>query len=1513
MMPLRFWILCLFCFIAFAVSGQEFEPGIVRLKVKPRFVEAIADSNLKDGRFGISEIDQLKSSLGIVKIQRLFRQAGKFEKAHRKFGLHLWYEVTFSGNIPVSTALQAYQKLEHFEIVEGKQRFYAVEPYESLPAGLNNSNSLTSSINDPLYPQQWHYKNTGQMSGTPGADISLEDAWSITTGSTDVIVAVIDGGVDVQHPDLAASMWVNTDEIAGNNIDDDHNGYIDDINGYGFGDNVGSMAAHQHGTHVAGTIAAVTNNNIGVAGIAGGSGSGNGVRLMSCAVFGALHNGGFEDAMIYAADNGAVISQNSWGGGSNAIEAAIDYFIARAGYDNTNANFHNNIQIGPMAGGIVTFAAGNDNSDDPNLGYPASYSPVIAVAATDRKDIKSSFSDYGSWIDVSAPGSAVLSTTPNSTYSLISGTSMACPHVSGVAALIISKYKGPTLVPQQVRARIELTADDLSSVNPSYVGLLGTGRVNALNALQPDDGLSPDAITDLTINQVKLQSVVLNWTATGASGATGRAMAYDIRYATSPITSLNFSSATQVTNLIRPALAGVAETLEVPGLNYGTTYYFAIRATNLFNHASNISNVASGTTLQPPVIDVNPTSLTESLLNGNSSLRYLTIENTGASMLELQVMPGVPEWLHPDADPVQISAGSSIQLSVGFDAGNLYGGSYTADIKIASNDPVNPVVTIPVTLTVTGIPNIEMQSDPVDFGDRYINYKSGLALTIHNAGTDILDISSILVSGVAFSTDATPFSLPPNKSATVNLLFNPVDEVAYTGTVTINSNDPDQPTIEIGLSGNGIPPPAIVVNPMTITASEEAGSSVTKTLTVTNPGESDLHWAINQSRLAAWIEINFLSGTITPGEELVLNVKLNANSLYGGEHLGQIIFNSDDPAIPILSIPVDLLVIGHPKIETDVALLDFGIVYVNQEIDSAITLINNGSDFLSVSAISAGDNFTIPFMPFSLAPKASKKLAIKFQSEQDNLFESEMKIFSNDEQNPVLSVTLKAKVILPPFIVSPLILNARIAPAKNGALKLNIENKTETLLQYSITTTYDPNNTTSGWLTLDNATGSIGALKALTITCNFAAPNLPGVYHANLKIVSTNPDAQPVVIPVTLNVVNEPDIVISATEVSFPDTYVGHSGRRLVTISNVGSRTLHVNQVACDNGLYSVTAESLLVNPDNSVGFYVIFNPIVTGSSAASIILHSDDPDEGVVVIPISGIAHELPSLNVNADNQNISLRKKDEKNIFISLSNPGNESIRWQCKGIPEWVLISADTGTLSVGETKLLTLNIKGEKLSERINSFTLLFGYGHPDNISVALPIVVTRIANQAPKLISNIEDQILTVSSSPLNFDLDLNFSDPDGDSLTYTYSADNETIGTFVLNANNLTFKPEAAGIVNVIVTSADDSKSKASMFFRINVSTITEIDPHENVRDFRSYPNPFSKFVHFTYYLTTPSTVSLIVTDVNGRLINELLNEKQSIGLKDVFYEDESSTSGFYFYHLIIDGRMSANGKMLKN
>lgn len=436
---------------------------------------------------------------------------------------------------------------------------------------------------DPGFSQLWGLHNIGQTGGATDADVDAPEAWDLTTGDSSVVVAVIDTGVAYDHPDLAANIWINTGEIPSNGIDDDGNGYIDDVYGYDFSNNDSNpYDDHGHGTHVSGTIAAVGNNALGVTGVTWRA------RIMGVKFLDASGSGSLEgaiSAILYAASNGAKVMNNSWGGGGFS-QALMDA-----------------IQAADQAGALFIAAAGNSGSNnDLTPNYPSNYEVqnVVAVAATDHGDLKASFSNYGATtVDLGAPGVSIYSTVPtvgngccsNATgYQLLSGTSMATPHVAGAAALLMARFPGSTHL--AIRDRLLSTVDQVPSM--SGVTVSG-GRLNVFNAMEVDS-IAPAAVSDLATNLVGSYSVTLRWTATGDDGFSGNAGSYDLRYSLVPITEANFTQATAVTGIPVPAAPGTLESFKVSGLVPNTDYYFALRVRDNVGNSSGLSNVVSART-----------------------------------------------------------------------------------------------------------------------------------------------------------------------------------------------------------------------------------------------------------------------------------------------------------------------------------------------------------------------------------------------------------------------------------------------------------------------------------------------------------------------------------------------------------------------------------------------------------------------------------------------------------------------------------------------------------------------------------------------------------------------------------------------------------------------------------------------------------------------------------------------------------------------------------------------------
>lgn len=481
--------------------------GVIRMKLDRETAEALNVTRTRSGRVltGNISFDELCERYDVTGMERLFADNGCAERT-RKAGLDLWYIIRFKGDArQVAEDFGEIAGVNHVEIprritkVGGMSRKSGT-PWRKLMA-LPKAAPSNYPFNDPLFGGQWPLYNDGTINANAqaGADINVLPAWEKTAGRSDVIVAVVDEGVEYTHPDLAGNMW---NGIGKNFCDRDN----DDIT-WGEG----------HGTHVAGTIAAVSNNGIGISGIAGGTGGGNGAKIMSCEIFHPT-NGHYDansnataDAIKYAADNGAVICQNSWGYAAGALsydqwssadratKEAIDYFIRYAGMSPDGET-----QTGPMAGGVVIFAAGNEYSR--LASYPAAYDACISVASISCTYEAAWYTNYGSTVDICAPGGGDeanfvnlisydegynLSTIPTNLqngdsfvytyangetetktidyvsstvgYGYMMGTSMACPHVSGVAALIVSQFGAPGFTNEQLKEKLFSTARDIDS------------------------------------------------------------------------------------------------------------------------------------------------------------------------------------------------------------------------------------------------------------------------------------------------------------------------------------------------------------------------------------------------------------------------------------------------------------------------------------------------------------------------------------------------------------------------------------------------------------------------------------------------------------------------------------------------------------------------------------------------------------------------------------------------------------------------------------------------------------------------------------------------------------------------------------------------------------------------------------------------------------------------------------------------------------------------------------------
>lgn len=474
-------------------------PNMLRIKVDESKAEKFLDSCTGDGYVDESVLEAEGFAVDGLRVRPTFMIGGKYLERQKQAGLDRWFDVISDSSAVETKSVTGLPGVEYAEPVYIPVR--------------------TDKFQDPKSSAQWHFLNEGNNNFVAGVDIGLNEAWEIygKYGKDNVIVAVVDAGVDYEHEDLKDNIWVNHAEAEGvEGVDDDGNGYVDDIHGFNFDGLRPEMTPDDHGTHVAGVIAAVNGNGIGVHSIAGGRYPEKGVQIMCLQ---SISDGGgssdYAKILQYAAENGAVISQNSWiYVGANHTpqvdKVAIDYFTEFAGTDE-----HGN-QVGPMKGGLVIFAAGNEAAE---VGHPAMYETCLSVAAIGPRGKYAYYTNYGDWVDVCAPGGdqavdairgGVFSTLVGNRYGGLQGTSMACPHVSGLAALIVSEFGKEGFTSADLRRIIEESCDpSVYIANPSMEGKLGKGMIDVVRAIASFSEVAPDAVEEHSC-QIKSNYIELN-------------------------------------------------------------------------------------------------------------------------------------------------------------------------------------------------------------------------------------------------------------------------------------------------------------------------------------------------------------------------------------------------------------------------------------------------------------------------------------------------------------------------------------------------------------------------------------------------------------------------------------------------------------------------------------------------------------------------------------------------------------------------------------------------------------------------------------------------------------------------------------------------------------------------------------------------------------------------------------------------------------------------------------------
>ena len=997
--------------------------------------------------------------------------------------------------------------------------------------GLQTEDGLVP--NDQHYNLLWAFNNTGQSGGTPGADISAEQAWALETGSSDVIIAVLDSGVDYNHPDLNPNMWQNAQGHYGAN--------------FAGGDVTNPMDFNSHGTHVAGTIAAVGNNGIGVTGTMWNA------SIMAVRVCGS--NGCAQSAIVqglaFAIENGAMISNNSYGTQTPTAAGPPPAYVSM-------------MEAAQAAGHFFITSAGNSNNNNDILNvYPANlmrdFDNVFSVGNSTRNDTRNPGSCFGSeTVHVFAPGTQILSTVLNGGYGYKTGTSMSSPIVAGIAGLIVSA--NPDADYHFIKERLMEGVDVL----PAFENIsISGGRVNASNSVLVDDGVPPATVTDLSVEVMGQTFASLSWTAPGNSGTEGRAGSYEIRFSTEPIDDGNFESANLIADTPRPSPAGNEESYFVRGLEPETQYYFALRATDVFGNVADVSNIVSGTTDSPPAIELSLASITDEVELDSSTDYTFTVTNNGTGTLRYVVPTRMSDEALRAGNPVNAldERFSITEDADGNENGNpvLFGaggpdnfGYYWFDdeelqgLTFAWNDIAEMGEELEFANLSTGHAVAELPFEFPFYGE--MKESIGIAINgytsfgtiastgspnnvpLPNTSTIPRDLIAPFWSNLSISEDngGAVYTYYDEDAATFIIQWTNVNRAGDDGensyTFQAILSESGNITFQY-LSMNGDIDHA--------TVGVQANNTTDALQVAYNSDYTFSLKAVNiSSGLPEWLDFAPNTAVIESGESVEVTATVDASTLVNGVYESSLVFINNDLENPFVKVPVTIEATGGiPEVAISEEALDFELVYIDYPETLEVEFTNTGRAALGFESISV-DNPAVEISfneEMEVPALSSVVMSITYNPAEDDILDTSIVIETDDPENPVIEIALTGEGAGAPDL--RLNRNQLVAEVPEDGMvsqTMTFRNAGGSPLSYNVSfseTTPGSTGTSSSeaeeirlgdeeldstpsWILFVQSQGTMEAGEIREITVRFRGIVEPGEYTADM-IINTNDPSNP--------------------------------------------------------------------------------------------------------------------------------------------------------------------------------------------------------------------------------------------------------------------------------------------------------------------------------------------------------------------------------------------------------------------